>query len=312
LGLARFGMLPAATSALSIIHHHITRGLVTIVLLAVVSAASYGMAAVLQHRAAIREPAQPLMSGGLLKGLVRRPMWLVGNALDGVGYLFQFLALRRGSLVLVEPLLILSLVFALPVAALLDHRRIAASEWVPTGFIAVGLGVFLRVGRPGLGFPRASDLAWLALSAAIAVICLVLIMAGRKGPNRRRAVLLAAASGVAFGYVAALTERTGHVLDGGIVHTLETWEPYALAVGGTVALLLTQSSYNAGSLRLSLPTMTVSQPFIAVGIGLAMFGERIHTRGLAPLWEILGILLVVGGVFAISRSSMIAPDPQPV
>jgi drug/metabolite transporter (DMT)-like permease len=58
--------------------------------------------------------------------------------------------------------------------------------------------------------------------------------------------------------------------------------------------------------------MTVSQPFIAVGIGLAMFGERLHTHGLAPIWEILGILMVVGGVFAISRSSMIAPDQHPV
>src|SRR5580658_8395394 len=145
--------------SLSAFHHHLGRGLVSIVLLSIASAASYGMAAVLQQHAAVREPAALSMRAGLLGRLVRRPWWLVGNALDGVGYLFQFLALRRGSLTLVEPLLILSLVFALPVAALLDHRRIAASEWVPTGFIAVGLGVFLRVGRPGLGFPRASDLA---------------------------------------------------------------------------------------------------------------------------------------------------------
>ena len=102
-----------------------------------------------------------------------------------------------------------------------------------------------------------------------------------------------------FGYVAALTERTGRILDGGIVHTLATWEPYALVVGGAVALLLTQSAFNAGALRLSLPTLTVAQPLVAVGIGIAMFGEPLNRHGLAPVAELLGLVLVTFGVFAL-------------
>jgi drug/metabolite transporter (DMT)-like permease len=298
----------ADPSALTFIHHHISRGLVTIVLLSLASAASYGIAAVLQHRAAIREPQHPLMHTSLLARLVRRPMWLVGNALDGVGYLFQFLALRRGSLSLVEPLLVLSLVFALPVAAWLDHRRLSASEWTPTVMIAAGTGLFLRVARPGLGHPRASDLAWAILSAVMVAICAALVLGARKRSRNRSAVMQAAGSGAAFGYVAAVTERTGHLLNGGIVHTLSSWEPYALAVGGTAALLLTQGAYNAGPLRLSLPTMTVAQPFIAVAIGLAMFGERIDTHGVAPVLEVLAIVLVMAGVVAIAKSSIIAPE----
>jgi drug/metabolite transporter (DMT)-like permease len=235
-------------------------------------------------------------------------MWLVGNALDGVGYLFQFLALRRGSLSLVEPLLVLSLVFALPVAAWLDHRRLSASEWTPTVMIAAGTGLFLRVARPGLGHPRASDLAWAILSAVMVAICAALVLGARKRSRNRSAVMQAAGSGAAFGYVAAVTERTGHLLNGGIVHTLSSWEPYALAVGGTAALLLTQGAYNAGPLRLSLPTMTVAQPFIAVAIGLAMFGERIDTHGVAPVLEVLAIVLVMAGVVAIAKSSIIAPE----
>src|SRR5580700_8959879 len=89
-------------NSLSAFHHHLGRGLVSIVALSIASAASYGMAAVLQQHAAIREPAALSMRAGLLGRLVRRPRWLLGNALDGVGYLFQFLALRRGSLTLVD------------------------------------------------------------------------------------------------------------------------------------------------------------------------------------------------------------------
>jgi len=122
--------------------------------------------------------------------------------------------------------------------------------------------------------------------------------------------MLAFGSGMTFGYVAALTERTGHILDGGIGHTLATWEPYALIVGGALALLLTQSAFNAGELRLSLPTLTVAQPLVAVLIGLAMFGEPINRHGLAPVAEVIGVALVTFGVFALSRSEMIAP-PEP-
>jgi hypothetical protein len=293
-----------------LLHHHIGRGLVSIVLLSLGSAASYGIAAVLQHRAAIREPEQSSLQAGLLVRLARRPMWLIGNALDGVGYALQFLALRRGSLILVEPLLVLSLVFALPVAARLDHRRIGASALASTGVIAVGLALFLGVARPGLGHPHASRLAWLVLTIVIAAVCGALVFGAHGRDRQRAAVLLAAGSGVAFGYVAALTERTGHLLGAGLLRTLSTWEPYALLVGGAAALLMTQSAFNAGALRLSLPTLTVAQPLIAITIGLAMFGEHVDSHGVAPVFEAIGLVLVTFGVFALARTSVVEPHTE--
>src|SRR5581483_8738940 len=136
-----------ATAAFGVFHHRISHDLVSVVLLSLASAASYGFGAVFQHRAAVREAPELSLRAGLIVRLARRPMWVVGNALDGVGYLFQFLALRNGSLTLVEPLLVLSLVFALPVAAWLDHRRVSASDVASISAIAIGLAVFLGVGR---------------------------------------------------------------------------------------------------------------------------------------------------------------------
>jgi drug/metabolite transporter (DMT)-like permease len=278
------------------------------VVLSLISAASYGLAAVLQHHAAAGEAPELSVRAGLLVRLARRPWWLIGNALDGVGYLFQFLALRRGSLTLVEPLLVLSLVFALPVAAWLDHRRMAIADLVSVIVIMAGLALFLGVAHPGLGVPRASGEGWTLLTVAVAAACGALVLAARDGTRAAAAVRLGVGSGVAFGYVAALTERTGHLLDGGIGHTLTTWEPYALVVGGIVALLLTQSAFQAGPLRFSLPTLTVAQPLVAVIIGLTLFGERIDGRGLAPLAEVLGLGLVTFGVFTLTRSPLVATD----
>ena len=172
----------------------------------------------------------------------------------------------------------------------------------------VGLALFLGVANPGLGRPHVSAEAWTVLTVVIAVGCGAMVLGAHRGSRPVAAVLLGAGSGTAFGYVAALTERTGHILDGGVVHTLETWEPYALVVGGVVALLLTQSAFHAGALRLSLPTLTVAQPLVAVVIGLGLFGERVASHGLAPVWEGLGLVLVVFGVFALTRSPVIGTD----
>jgi hypothetical protein len=272
---------------LKVFHHHIGRSLVSIIVLSIASAASYGLAAVLQHHAAIGEPPEMSVRVGLLVRLARRPMWLVGNALDGVGYLFQFLALRRGA-----------------------HRRISRSDIASTVLIMAGLAVFLGVANPGLGRPHVSALAWTVLSVVTAAGCGAMVLGARRGSRPLAAVLLGAGSGAAFGYVAALTERTGHILDGGVVHTLGTWEPYALLVGGVGALLLTQSAFHAGALRLSLPTLTVAQPLVAVAIGLGLFGEHIDTHGAAPGLEGLGLAMVVFGVFALTGSPVIGSDPE--
>ncbi|HXY45927.1 MAG TPA: DMT family transporter [Acidimicrobiales bacterium] len=288
-------------------HHHLPPGLVSIVLLSLASAASYGCAAVLQHHEAIKEP--PSVGGGLLGRLVRRPVWLLGSVLDGVGYFFQFLALRRGSLALVEPLLVLSLVFALPVAARLEHRHVSSSEVGAAIVTVAGLSLFQEVARPALGHPQASAGGWLALSAAIVVACGVFALLARAGSPKRAALLYAAGSGTAFGYVAAVTERTGHLLDKGVLHVLVTWPPYVLVVAAVVALSFTQQAFNAGVLRLSLPTLTVAQPLVALAIGIGLFGERVHSGGFAPVVEALGLVVMTVGVYNLTRSPVLtAPE----
>ncbi len=268
---------------------------------------SYGVAAVLQHHATTKESSGHTLHLGLVGRLVRQPWWLVGNLLDGVGYLFQFLALRRGSLPLVEPLLVLSLVVALPVAARLEHRRISAASLVSAGAIAGGLALFLGVGRPGIGHPHASVGAWIVLSALVAAFCAGTFIAGSRTHSRQRsAVILAVGSGTAFGYAAALTERTGHLLDHGTWHTLTSWEPYALLFAAAVSLLLTQAAFHAGALRLSLPALTVAQPLVAIAISLVFFGEHLDTFGAAVPLEVIGLILVTVGVFAIAQSPEIS------
>jgi hypothetical protein len=119
------------------------------------------------------------------------------------------------------------------------------------------------------------------------------------------------ATGIVFGVTAALTEHTGHVLDGGVIHALMNWAPYALAVVSVVGMLLNQSAYQAGDLRWSLPLFTVLEPIIAIVIGLFLFDEHISVAPGARVGEVLGLITMVVGVFWLTNAVTGSPPATP-
>jgi drug/metabolite transporter (DMT)-like permease len=277
-----------------------------VVLLCLASAACYAASSVLQQREARRAPAGMAMRWGLIGHLIRRPLWLVGNLADVAGYGLQFLALRTGSLALVQPLLVTGLVMALVADSLIDGRALSRGEWASTGMTVLGLGLFLGVSRPGRGFPHGSTVGWVLLGLAAGGSVAALVLVARASP-RWRSLCLGSATGVLFGVVAALTESSAHLLDHGIVHALGHWEPYALAVCAVLGLMLSQSAFQAGDLKWSLPALTVVEPVVAILIGQLLFGEHISVRGLAPVGEVAGLALMAGGVVGLSRARVDGP-----
>jgi len=273
----------------------------TVVVLTLLGGACYGVAAVLQHQAAEAQPPELTMRFGLLLRLVRRPLWVVGNLLDMAGYAFQLLALRTGPLTLVEPLLVVSLIFAFPVSAMLGHRNVSMAETGAAVVVAGGLGLFLAFARPSAVRLDAPFPVLFLLTVIIALALGTGTLVARHSVRSRAGLVLAGSAGVAFGYMAAMTAVSWQLITHGALHALASWQPYAVIVSGAVGILLTQSAFNAGHLRLTLPTMTVVQPIVAIAIGLFVFGEKIGSHGLAPFWEVLGLAVMVIGVFALAQ-----------
>lgn len=275
--------------------------------LALAAALCYALASVLQQRAAVRQPPPGATGVGLLARLARQPVWLLGNVVDGAGYVFQFLALRRGSLALVEPLMVTGLLFALPLSAIVDHRRLSARQWGAGATVVAGLVIFLVVARPGPGRPHATAAEWTVLSVVTAGAAVAAARLGTGSPTRR-AVVLGAGAGIAYAYASAVTERTGHLLDHGLWNAIGSWPPYALIAAGIAGMVLAQSAFQAGHLRLSLPMLTVSQPVVAIAISKFVFGEHISSHGPAAVGEAFGIGLMVAGVFVLARTPGVAND----
>jgi drug/metabolite transporter (DMT)-like permease len=274
-----------------------------VVLASLAAAGCYAISAVLQQSAASDEKSSPTLHPALVLALLHRPRWLLGILASVAGYAFQFLALRRGALALVEPLLVASLVIALPLSALLEHRRLTHREWAPGLLIIAALALFLLAARPGPGSPHSGAAAWLVLGAlTVAAVAGCVRLAGPSGP--RRAVALGAGAGILFGVTGAVTETTGHLLDHGIAHVLTSWAPYALVVAGVGGLMLNQSAFQAGALRWSLPVITILEPLVAILIGELMFHEHIAAGGLARTGEILGLAGMTLGVFVLARPQL--------
>jgi drug/metabolite transporter (DMT)-like permease len=276
------------------------------------SALCYALASVLQQRAAAAEPLDQSMRIGLLARLVRRPLWIAGMAADVLGFVLQFVALGHGSLVLVQPLLVSGLLFALPLGALASGRRMERQDWMGSALVVAGLSIFLVVGNPGHGRAHAKGGAWVTLAIVVVVLCGALLVTARRTEGSRRAILLASAGGVLYGFTAALTKSVAHLLDRGLLEVLSSWQTYALITGGVLGLVVTQSAFQAAPLVASLPMLTVVDPLASIAIGAFVFHEHLASSPAAVPAEAAGLAALVAGVFVLARSPLLhAGVPAP-
>jgi drug/metabolite transporter (DMT)-like permease len=272
------------------------------VLLALLAALFLAIGIVVRQRATVDVPAEHGVSSVMVLTLIRRPLWWAGTAAAVAGYVFQALALANGSLLLVQPILVSALLFALPMSARLAHRSVTRGEWAWALLLTLALAVFVVLAKTRPGDYEAS----LPSSALVALVCTAavtacVIVAVRTG-GWKRAVLLAVAVGVLFGVVAVLTKLVMHLLvHEGLRYVLTTPVLYLLVVLGIVAVILQQSSFHAGSLQTSVPTMLVLEPVIAVILGAVVLGEHLTVNGLQAVALTVAIAAMAAATIALGR-----------
>jgi drug/metabolite transporter (DMT)-like permease len=263
-----------------------------VVFFALCAAICMAIGIVVRQRATLDVPQDQGVSSVMISTLLRRPLWWAGTGVAVLGYVFQALALIKGSLIVVQPLLVSALLFALPLSARVAGRRVTRSELLWAGLLTAGLAVFVLLARPG---PQEHAASLQTSTIAAAIVCAVIVGAvvlAIRVDGWRRAVLFAVAVGVLFGAVAVITKINMHILDErGLLNLLGTPAPYALVVLGVVATLLQQSAFHAGALHTSVPTMLILEPVVAVLLGAALLGEELDDAG--PLEAIALTIAVV-------------------
>ncbi|MEX2032857.1 MAG: DMT family transporter, partial [Dehalococcoidia bacterium] len=263
-----------------------------------------------QQRAALAVPQEHALRLGLLTRLARRPLWLAGLACEIGGFALHAAALSRGSLVLVQPLLTLDLVFTLAIGAVWTHHRLTTRDWIGVACTLVGVSAFLIAASPSEESTATADTTgWLLCVGWVAFVAIVAAVWALRSGGVARAALLAVSAGVANGVMAVLTKAFADKLDEGLGATFSSWEPYAVVIAGILATLLIQSAYQAGHPTIVLPTINVADPLVSSLIGVTLFGETIASGGGRTVGVVAAVVVMLGGLVVLGRNPLVTGDP---
>ncbi|MGW2555117.1 DMT family transporter [Streptomyces sp. NPDC001635] len=246
------------------------------VLLSLFSAVAYAGGAIVQERVAVSSPDESCAP-------LRRPAWWASVVLNGLGGLLHVAALAYGPLSLVQPLGALTIVFALPMAALFVGRRAGATAWRGAVMATVGLaGLLSLVGASDAQTLSGAQRVTVALVTAGGVLALMVAARAAHRHPAIRSVLLATGSGVAFGMSSVFTKTVAVDWKSGVA-LADVPSLAVIGVFATAGLLLSQASYRGAGLAAPLATLTVVNPVAAAAVGITMFGEtfRYGTTGTA-------------------------------
>lgn len=277
------------------------------IVLALIASALFAVAAVLQQKGTEGIGDDGAIGLGFFAKLMRRKVWVAGITADIAGFAFQAGALAIGSLLLVQPLLVTSLLFALPLAAWAQRRRLKGKEWFWAAVLVVSLIIFLVLGEPSAGITNPPLKSWIIPLIFLVVVVTICVVGGSRLPHgTTRSLVLAVAAGMLLGYAAPFTKTGMDAFGHSFLNGLTSWEFWAMAVTATLGTLWQQSSYQAGDVQTSLPTVTVLKPVIAMALGLTIYHEhlRVDKAGDVAVIVALGVMWVA--TFALGRLG--APD----
>ncbi|MFF8948813.1 DMT family transporter [Streptomyces sp. NPDC014940] len=267
------------------------------VLLSFVSAVAYAGGAIVQEQVAVSCPDGSYMP-------LRRAGWWAALALNGLGGVLHVVALACGPLSLVQPLGALTIVFALPMAALFVGRRAGAAAWRGAVMATVGLaGLLSLVGSAGAQSLGSAERVAVALVTGGAVAALTCAGLAVHRHPAVRSVLLATASGTAFGMSSVFTKTVAvdwsHGIDLGDLPSLAVIGAFA-----TAGVMLSQASYRGGGLAAPLATATVVNPVLAAAVGILMFGETFRHGSTGTVLALGCAAVTAGGLILLTTERL--------
>jgi len=276
---------------------------------AVVGAACMGLASAAQARATKEVAVRKILHPGLLRGLARRPLWLVGMAATAAGLLLQLIALAFAPLLVVQPLLITSLMFAGVISARLERRPMDAVMIAGSLTCIAGLTAFLLFARPsGDTGQFTAGTKPLPLTIALAAVTVIALVTSVLGRGSLRVLGLAVATGVLYGVTAGLMKAVAGQARMDLAEPFRHWTLYLVCLLGPLAFLLSQNTFQQGTfLSPALAVITALDPLVGVAIGVWWLGEKANTTISALAGEaVAGAVIIVGIVLLSGRATQLA------
>jgi drug/metabolite transporter (DMT)-like permease len=276
---------------------------------AVVGAACMGLASAAQARATKEVAVSRILDPGLLRGLARRPLWLIGMVATGAALALQLVALAFAPLLIVQPLLITSLMFAGVFSSRLERRRADGVMVAGSLTCVAGLSSFLLLARPtGDADQFSTGPRPFPLAIALTVLTLLGLLISILGHGSVRVLGLAVATGVLYGMTAGLMKIVAVQARVDVTEPFRNWSLYLVCLLGPLGFLLSQNTFQQGRfLSPALAVITALDPLVGVAIGVWWMGERASTTPVALAGEaVSGAVIIVGIVLLSGRATKLS------
>jgi hypothetical protein len=210
---------------------------------------------------------------------------------------------------LVQALLMLSVLFALPINARLSHCAVTGAEWIWAGLLTAAVTVVDVVGHPQAGRSSAPLGTWAAVGAVLGPLLVACVVTGRNRGGAPAASLFAFVSGSLWGVFAVLTKGVVARLGDGAWALTKTPELYAWLLAALGGIVWSQSAFRAGPLTASMPTLQMSQPVVAAVLGVVVLGETLNTGRAGMIALAPAVLAMTVAIFKLARVETVPDRP---
>ena len=268
-------------------------------ILGLLAAFTYALGIVLEQRAALQVPASQ-DDARFLGQIIRKPVWLIGSLLQIGGWALQAAALDKGSLVVVQTLLAVSLVFAMLLGLRLTQQRFNRWSVIGASSTLVGISLFVVFGQPQGGTSEGSATDWWILGLVLLGLSLFLVFVGYRNKGAPRAALLGTAAGIAFAFQAAVTKALVTELDHGLMAVFTAWPIYAFILPTAGGYVLQQWALRTGFLAPATAALNCSTLAISVILGIFVFNESISQGESRLVPALVGLGLAILGVMVLA------------
>ncbi len=275
------------------------------------SAWSYGVASVLQAVAARRTAGTEGLDPRLMLRLAQSWRYLLGLALDGLGFVLTLVAVQTLPLFVVQSVVASFLAITAVLGAVFLKMPLSLADWI--GLVLVVGGLVL------VGLSAAEDAQvsvsraeqWGVLVASVLLAALAPVFGKMTGAVS--AAGLGAVAGLAFGATSVAARM--------LPEPLEWTEPvrslrllatnpvtYGLLVAGAVALLAYSTALQRGRVTVATAPLVVGETIAPALVGIALLGD--HPREGWAWAAVLGFALAVGGAVSMARHGEIEEADQ--
>lgn len=279
--------------------------------LAVLSAAALSFGNIWQSRG-IEIATARKGDGKLFLTVVKTPVWLLGTALYGVAILLQISSLTFAPLMLVQPVGVLALVFAVFLNPHFGGAKPTAAVYRAMGICLIGVFGYVIIAAQVSQQKAITDAQLVGVLVALGIA--LVIAAGTRILNHgasRAPIMYVLLGGIFSAFVASLGKTViirvqaaiadhHFSLDSGGLLTIGC--VIGIGIASALSVYFIQSAYTCNASDVVVAGSTVVDPAVSVLIGIVI----LHEAASAPPWSLIAIAIAgaiaVVGVFKLSQA----------